>query len=1024
MSMVSTAAAAPLTVQLKWRHQFQFAGYYAALAQGYYRDAGLQVELKEWTGPQSPVEEVLAGRADVAVGAADILQARLQGQPVVLLASIFQRSPLALLALKPSGIATPQDLAGRRLSITRHSDLELWAMLRLAGVREQDVVIADDPPNRVRDLLAGTVDAISGYLSTQAPQLQERGMDPVVLRPSTYDIEFYGDSLFTSKAVLQARREEVEHFVRATLKGWEYALAHPDRTVDLILEHYTPEADRAALLREAEAVRRLIAPERAPVGASELVRWRAMAEELLALGYAGDIALVDGFIHTPGELRTQESWRFLAVVVGIALLAMTCVAALLVINRHMSREIRRRKAAEATARETGRLLESMLRQLPVLLFRVNAAQEILFCRGQGLRRLGVEDDALVGRRLDLVFPDIARRLQDARGGEPISFEVQGVTKDSPWQLETYAFQDDDGCRTAFALDTTAMLQAEQVRARLLALIESTPDIVSMADAAGKVMYLNTAGRAFFEMGEPEGSRLLIPMFHPLDANRRILNDAIPTAIREGMWMGETVLRNLQGQELPVSQAIIAHKDPDGTVRHLSTICRDLSRRMEMEAELKAATRAAQAASQVKSEFLDHMSHEIRTPLNGLLGMLQLLSLTELTEEQREYVDTGLTSGRGLVTILTDILDLSRVESGRLSLEERPMQLRALVDEVAWLFRAEAQEKGLAFRVWVDPAAPDTIMADASRLRQVLFNLLGNAVKFTDAGEIMLEVVAVAPGTPGPLQAEQHGSGALVFQITDTGPGIAQQDIPRLFEAFVQQPIGSGAHRRRKKGLGLGLAVVARLVKLMGGTVLVASVPGEGSEFTVTIPCTVPETDTFLRDQNTQNKQGGQADPIVPPTAPEPAGKADNAEDSAAGPQSESQAKPQAKSQPVPQDPRVDTLRILVAEDEPTNRFTMETFLSRRGHRVSMVADGEKALHAALGEPFDLILLDIQLPVLSGLDVARRLREQGIRTPIVAITAFAMQGDRERFLEAGMTDYLSKPLDFKALETLLQQCAAL
>ncbi|AGW13078.1 ABC transporter substrate-binding protein [Megalodesulfovibrio gigas] len=983
----SWAAAQPLTVQLKWRHQYQFAGCYVALEQGYYADAGLHVVLKEWNSGRDPVEDVLTGMVDVGIGAANILEARMAGKPVVALAAIFQRSPLAILALKSSGIATPQDVAGKRVAITRHSDLELWAMLRRAGVRMQDVILADNVTARLDDLLTGKVDAISGYLSTQALQLQARGLDPVVLRPAAYDIEFYGDTLFTSEAVLRRRAGDIDAFVSATLRGWQHALDNPDETVDLILRRYAPEADRAVLLQEAEAVRRLIAPDWVPVGSMEALRWRGMAQELRSLGYAGDPALVDGLVHTTEAQRLEGMRRSLLLVLVVAAVALAGVLALLVVNRRLTREVQRRRAAEAEAQEKGGLLEAMLHQLPVFMLQVNAEQEVLFCRGQGLRRLGLEDDALVGRRLDLVFPHLAERLARAQVEGSTSFVVRGEAPDSPWQLETYAFQDQGGRLTGFSLDSTAVMQAEQVRARLVTLIESSPDIVFMAQASGEVLYLNNAGREFYGQDVLDGPPLRIPMLHPSDVGRRIVAEAIPVALREGVWIGETVLRNSRGQERPVSQAFIAHRESDGTVQRLSAICRDLSKRLQMEEELKAATRDAQAASQAKSEFLAHMSHEVRTPLNGMLGMLQLLSLTSLTAEQREYVDTGLASGRGLVTILSDILDLSRVEAGRLTLEEKPLDLRVLVEEVASLFLGEAQAKGLSFDVWVDPATPETILGDAGRLRQVLFNLLGNAVKFTASGSVTLEVVSLRTSEDSQRSdfAEEPGGGVLVFQVADTGPGINEADIPQLFGAFVKKnppaQHGDGVPLPRHKGAGLGLTVVARLVKLMGGSIQVVSRPGEGSEFTVTLPCASLPTPQ-------------------PDAAPAASGAA---------------LAPTHPASPMP-------LRILVAEDEPTNRYTMETFLSRRGHHVATAANGQDALAKGLADAFDLILLDIQLPLVSGLDVARQLRDKGVTTPIVAITAFAMQGDRERFLEAGMNDYLSKPLDFRALELLLKAYA--
>ena len=396
---------------------------------------------------------------------------------------------------------------------------------------------------------------------------------------------------------------------------------------------------------------------------------------------------------------------------------------------------------------------------------------------------------------------------------------------------------------------------------------------------------------------------------------------------------------------------------------------------ERTAELQSALHAADVANKAKSEFLAVMSHELRTPLNGVLGLTDSILADDLEVKQRERLMLVRESGSSLLELLNDLLDLGKIEAGSIEFENLTFDLQELLERVAKFWGSLAAEKGLHFELDVPLGRAPTVHADPTRIRQVLFNLLNNALKFTEQGGIRLRVTqrdAVDPDVTGML--------ALRFEVIDSGIGIDPEAREKLFKRFAQ---ADSSTTRRFGGSGLGLSICRELSELMNGEVGVESVPGEGSTFWFEIRC----------------RGGKEGEAVEDPW-------------------------PSFAAELPRRDPAQRALRILVAEDNEVNQIVIESLLQRLGHRAHVVANGVEAVEAVGRRRFDLVLMDVQMPEMDGCTATqniRALRGPESEIPVIALTANAMRGDRERYLEAGMNDYVPKPIEPKALKAAIDRC---
>ncbi|GAB0058699.1 Sensor histidine kinase RcsC [Candidatus Magnetaquicoccaceae bacterium FCR-1] len=488
------------------------------------------------------------------------------------------------------------------------------------------------------------------------------------------------------------------------------------------------------------------------------------------------------------------------------------------------------------------------------------------------------------------------------------------------------------------------------------------DLLCIADMQGRFLRLNRAweqtlgypleelqGSFFLDYVHPEDRKSTLEAMNSLEKGNRILNFTNRYLCRDGGH------RWIEWRSTPYQNNLIY------------AVARDITERKQLEEALRHAKQSAEEASQAKSAFLANMSHEIRTPMNVVLGMAEMLLDTELTDRQRLFAQTMHNSGKTLLGVINDVLDFSRIESGRFSLSHLPYAPGRVTEEIVHLMRLTAEKKGVTMSLELADDLPGAMLGDESRVRQILINLLGNALKFTDRGHIHVRVRR-DPETPDQLRVT----------VEDTGIGISPEQQRLIFEQFMQADVGV---TRRFGGTGLGLSISRRLVELMGGRIWVESRLGEGSSFHFILP---------IQEVAPPEQRCVSEHPVDESCAP--------------------------------------ALKILLAEDVEENRILFENYLLNTPHQLVMVADGIEAVERIQAERFDVVFMDVRMPRLDGYEAARRIRdwERATALPrvtIITLSAHAMEGERERSLAAGCDHYLSKPIGKKALLAALNAIAA-
>jgi two-component system, sensor histidine kinase and response regulator len=642
------------------------------------------------------------------------------------------------------------------------------------------------------------------------------------------------------------------------------------------------------------------------------------------------------------------------------------------------------KSNELALRENRRFLEALIDNLPLAVFTKTAGDGRYIQWNRAAENLtGLAAGQVLGRTVFELFPRAQAEFFASKDRQAVEKNEVVTIPQEPLDLPDGSqrwlrtlkvpLAGETGqadCILAIAEDITqgrqTRAQGRELQARLSTIVENLTEGVILRDRAGTALSINSQARRWFPQvevgsGGAKGRCSLCDVDPPGDC-------PVMRTLADGQQHRRIMDVHRDGgcRQMRVTTSPIC--DQGGSMTGVLELIRDITEQLQTEAELKRARDQAEESLRVKGEFLANMSHEIRTPMNGVMGMTQLLLDTDLDETQHQYVETIIQSSRTLLCVLNDVLDLSKIEAGKLAIQTEPTHLGPLLEEIMCLFEHNACSKGLEPVLYVDPHLPKDIQIDPVRLQQVLSNLIANAVKFTMDGHVA-------------LRAEAHRDGQqidwLKLTVEDTGIGIAPEKVETVFESFTQ---ADSSVTRSFGGTGLGLSISRRIVQLMGGHIWCESLEHQGTCFYLLLPL-----EPVVQAE-------GYDEPSPPPAA-----------------SSTQEDRP---------------LHILLAEDHPINQLLAQQILRRLGHTVTLAENGRQAVHAARQEPFDLILMDVQMPELSGWDATREIRQweqpRGLHTPIIALTARVLTDDRQRCLDAGMDGFLTKPISPEQLASAIHE----
>ncbi|MFN0057372.1 MAG: CHASE4 domain-containing protein [Planctomycetota bacterium] len=561
-------------------------------------------------------------------------------------------------------------------------------------------------------------------------------------------------------------------------------------------------------------------------------------------------------------------------------------------------------------------------------------------------------------------PPLAWRRVDELG--LLATELDGMVSRMAAQLEQYR-------------QSQESLRASETRFR--AIVEDQSELICRFDGTMRVSFVNHAFARFHRMAGAECLGRDLSDFLPGPHAEDIIQELRQLDVQRPQYVKEFIVLDRSDQPAWLRWTCRAIFNENEREPEYQAVALDITERKLAELSLENALEVADRANRSKGEFLANMSHEIRTPLTAILGYAELLMTSDRNAtESMDYARIIARNGELLLAIINDILDLSKIDAGKLELERLACSPRQAVEEVRQLLQVRADEKGLAFRDSVAANVPGRIWVDPLRLRQILLNLAGNAIKFTNSGSVRIEVELSS--------LSGRGSARLFFHVRDTGIGLSVEAQRRLFRSFAQ---ADSTTTRKYGGTGLGLAISKRLAVLMGGDILLSSAPGYGSCFTLALPCEVADDSESIFPR--ANGERG-VEPSLSALGAEPA---------------------------------IDRslVRILLAEDGAENQRLITALLEKLGYQVEVVADGKMALEAALSsetekKPYDLILMDMQMPEMDGYEATRRLRQASWMGPVIALTAHAMSGNREECLAAGCTDFATKPIKRRDLEKLCER----
>lgn len=992
----------PVTLQLKWFHQFQFAGYYAAIEQGYYREAGFDVTLVEGNPAETPqtVDEVVAGRADYGITNTDLLLERADGQPVVVLASIYQHSPAALAVREELNVTTPQQVQGLNMVLLESfRTAELQAMLLSEGVGMDGINIS--PTVNFPDYLYDeNVDGFGVYMTNEPFLLEQSGQSFVYLDPKRYAFDFYGDLLYTTEDQIKENPEEVARFLDASLRGWEYAMAHQEEMVDLILTEYGSQKSRDHLLYEATVMDELILPDLVQIGHTNPGRWQHIADTYAQLGFLPEDFSLDGFIYEPPENMVANS-LFTAVVIlaGLAVIALAITSAISIFNR---------KLQNTVTAQIGQLQEQNEQLLQEVQIRTEAEQALKVSEGRfravwetAVDAMALSDangmviaanpaylslyqltpEQVIDQKFSIIFPEEERENADAQyqaifanapdHSEPYETEVKLGDGQKAWVDSRIGFISENGQRIAMLSVVRNISQRRLAEKELLESQKMLADSEALAaigswkyDFETKKLTLSDELCHLFVVEKPGGS---IPNdFYEIIADRITPADLIALHNSAQAAIGGELPQPVEfqihlpnGQTRDVLSKFSLMENGHGLVGYVQ----DLTEQKQIQAKQESLT--VQLRQAQKMESIGRLAGGVAHDFNNQLAVIQLysdliLSQTDHPQKLRLRVERIHKATEHAANLTRQLLAYSRQQV----LNPVSIDLNALISNLKeMLVRIIGED--IILNTMLDPSL-QSILIDPVQIEQVVMNLVLNARDAMPHGgglTIQTENYQVDAEEIA-LQLDVAQGSYVMLSITDTGEGMDVETQKKIFEPFFST-------KEMGKGTGLGLATVHGIVKQSKGAILVQSEVGVGTTFQI-----------FLQ------------------TSLQPAGDLGEAENNYDIPYGDE--------------------TILLVEDEEFLRNMLHETLEEWGYLVFSAENGRHAQEVAnrYPEKIDLLLTDVVMPHVGGQELAQSLAAKRPGLKVIYISGYLDSGYVKPVADVSGQEFLGKPFSLKKFALLL------
>ncbi len=985
-------------LQLKWLHQFEFAGYYIAIEKGYYKEAGIEVELLEPQGDKSPVEIVTEGNAEFGITASDIILNRANNKKVVVLSSFFQQSPNILLSAKKLNINRGKDIEGKKIALEPDS-AEIIAFLRNEGValeKKQIVPLEYE----AKQLLNSEVDVISAYITDEPYYLDSIGFQYNLISPRSGGIDFYGDILFTTEQLIKSDPELVSHFNEATIRGWKYTMKHPEEAIDLIYNKYSKRHTVSSLKFEMEQTKKLIMPDVVEIGYSNPDRWRDILETYKQLNLISKDQTIKGLLYNDYQTGSIN-WKLIGIFSGVILIISLIAWFFYNSSEKLKAEMDRRKKAEASLQNLNSTLEQRINERNLELKQINEnltrqieerikfeklleqtkdnyetffnsisdpifvydlEGNILHCNIAGCQQLEYTENELIKKSVKFIHPTdkqeetdiVMKNLIEAKtnictiplltkSGKQIPVEAK--ISSGSWNNQPVLF--------SIYKDLSQLQLSEK---KFASAFQSSTAMMAISKVDnGQYVDIN---QEFVEALEYTRNELINRTNTELQLFiNRSMREIILNQLNNGLAVRkmEVQFRSKTGKiKTGLLSADIIYVGED---RCLLTVTMDITDRKKAEEQILQAREEAEKANTAKSEFLSRMSHELRTPLNAILGFAQLLEMGQLSDSQQKGVNHIIRGGKHLLELINEVLDITRIESGRLSLSLEPVRLIDVFNEMIETVSLMAKNRQVDLILVESSENKTYVKSDRQRLKQILLNLINNAIKYNNPQgkvEILTQII----------YNEEKPTTTKIL-ITDSGRGISQENLQKLFNPFER----IGAEQTEIEGSGLGLAVVKKLLDAMHGKVGVESQPGKGSTFWIELPYCESGLESF--DNQLLNKTFNSAE--------------------------------------FPQ-----TGTIFYIEDNISNIELIEQIITSHRPNIKLLYNksGNQAIELCRKYKPDLVLLDLNLPDKHGSEILKLILDDDEikHIPVVIISADAMPQQLDKLLRIGAKKYLTKPLN--------------